>query len=169
MNLVDAQQARRLLDRIVGYKLSPVLWKNIKSGLSAGRVQSVATKIIVDRENEIRAFIPKEYWTIDALIKADNGKTFESRFYGLEKDGCKVELECEADAMKVFNTVDGKDFLVSEIKTGKKFKNPAPPFTTSTMQQEASRRLGFQASKTMRVAQELYDGLNLGHDKDISA
>ncbi|MBE6625726.1 MAG: type I DNA topoisomerase [Ruminococcaceae bacterium] len=164
MNVVDAQQARRILDRIVGYKLSPFLWKTVKSGLSAGRVQSVATKIIVDRENEIRAFIPKEYWTIDALIKADNGKTFESRFFGLEKDGSKVELECETDAMKVFKAVEGKDFLVSEIKTGKKFKNPAPPFTTSTLQQEASRKLNFQSQRTMRVAQELYEGINLGSE-----
>ncbi|MBE6616370.1 MAG: type I DNA topoisomerase [Ruminococcaceae bacterium] len=162
MNVVNAQQARRILDRIVGYKLSPFLWKTVKSGLSAGRVQSVATRIIVERENEIRAFIPKEYWTIDVVVDTADNKSFESKFYGVVGDPNKVEIECEADAMKIYNAVAGNTFTVSDIKTGKKTKNPAPPFTTSTLQQEASRKLNFQSQRTMRVAQELYEGVNIG-------
>ena len=162
MDLVNAQQARRILDRIVGYKLSPFLWKNVRSGLSAGRVQSVATRIIVEREEEIRSFVPVEYWTIDAELITDDGKRFVVRFYGDEKK--KLKLSCEADAMKVVNAVNGGDFKVSSIKRAKKHKSPAPPFTTSTMQQEASRRLGFQSQKIMKIAQELYEGINVGSE-----
>ncbi len=160
MNLVNAQQARRILDRIVGYKLSPFLWKNVRSGLSAGRVQSVATRIIVEREEEIRAFVPTEYWTVDATLAADDGHEFTVRFYG-DKDG-RIKLGCEADAIKVVNAVSGKDFSVASVKKSKRKKLPAPPFTTSTMQQEAARKLGFQSQRIMRIAQELYEGVNIG-------
>ncbi len=164
MDVVNAQQTRRILDRIVGYKLSPFLWKTVKSGLSAGRVQSVATKIVVDRENEIRAFIPKEYWTVEAVLKSADGKELETRYWGEASDKAKVELNNEAEARAVYDGVKGKKFLVAEIKKGKKQKNPAPPFTTSTLQQEASRKLNFQSARTMRVAQELYEGINLGSE-----
>ncbi len=162
MNLVDAQQARRILDRIVGYKLSPFLWKTVRSGLSAGRVQSVATKLIVDRENEIRAFVPEEYWTIDVTLLPDNAKPFVAHFYGDHKG--KIRLTNEEAAMKVVNTVEGKPFTVDSVKRATKKKHPAPPFTTSTMQQEASRKLGFQSQRIMKVAQELYEGVNLGSE-----
>jgi len=164
MDVVNAQQTRRILDRIVGYKLSPFLWKAVKSGLSAGRVQSVATKIIVDRENEIRAFIPKEYWTVEAVLRSADGKTFEAKYWGKAGDKVKAELNSESEAAEIYNAVKGKKFLVAEIKKGKKLKNPAPPFTTSTLQQEASRKLNFQSARTMRVAQELYEGINLGSE-----
>ena len=150
MNLVNAQQTRRILDRIVGYKLSPFLWKTVRSGLSAGRVQSVATKIIVDRENEIRAFVPEEYWTIDATLIPAEGKHFTARFYGTHAG--KMRLTCEEEAMTVVNAVEGQPFTVDSVKRSTRKKNPAPPFTTSTMQQEASRKLGFQSQRVMRVA-----------------
>ena len=146
MDLVNSQQARRILDRIVGYKLSPFLWKNVRSGLSAGRVQSVATRIIVEREEEIRGFVPVEYWTIDAQLVGDDGKSFGVRFYG-NADG-KIKLSCEADAMKVVEAIRDRDFTVSSVKHAKRRKSPAPPFTTSTM----------------RIAQELYEGINIGSE-----
>ena len=164
MDMVNAQQARRILDRIVGYKLSPFLWKTVKSGLSAGRVQSVATRIIVERENEIRAFVPKEYWTIDAELETAAGKGFRTRFWGMADTRTKAELSNEAEAAAIVSDCTGKPFTVSEIRNGKKIKNPAPPFTTSTLQQEASRKLNFQSQRTMKVAQELYEGLNLGSE-----
>jgi len=162
MDLVNAQQARRILDRIVGYKLSPFLWKNVRSGLSAGRVQSVATRIIVEREEEIRAFVPVEYWTIDADLCPEDGKSFTVRYYGNAKG--KKKLSCEADAMAVVRDIDGKPFAVQSVKRAKKRKSPAPPFTTSTMQQEAARKLGFQSQRIMRIAQELYEGINIGSE-----
>ena len=162
MNLVDAQQARRILDRIVGYKISPFLWKNVRSGLSAGRVQSVATRIICEREDEIRAFVPVEYWTIDATLATSEGKDFNVRFYGNKKG--RVKLSSEDDVNKVLNAVKGSAFSVDSIKTAKKKKLPAPPFTTSTMQQEAAKKLGFQSQKIMKVAQELYEGINIGSE-----
>jgi len=161
MDLVNSQQARRILDRIVGYKLSPFLWKNVKSGLSAGRVQSVATRIIVEREDEIRGFNPVEYWTVDAILE-NEGKEFTVKFFGDEKG--RIKLSCEADADKVVTAVSGKDFIVKSVKKAKKKKLPAPPFTTSTMQQEASKKLGFQSQKIMRIAQELYEGVNIGSE-----
>ena len=169
MDIVNAQQARRILDRIVGYKLSPFLWKTVKSGLSAGRVQSVSTKIIVDRENEIRAFVPEEYWTIEAVLITKDGKKVKTKLYGLASDGNKLSIGNEEEAKKVFDAVNGKDFAVSDIKLGKKLKNPspphpAPPFTTSTLQQEASRKLNYQSQRTMKIAQELYEGMNLGSE-----
>ncbi|MBE6704511.1 MAG: type I DNA topoisomerase [Ruminococcaceae bacterium] len=160
MNLVNSQQARRILDRIVGYKLSPVLWKKIKSGLSAGRVQSVVTKIIVERENEIKQFNPEEYWTIDANLETGEKKSFKASFYGTEKG--KMELKCESDAKIVRDATIGAPFSVKSIKKSKRLKNPAPPFTTSTLQQEANRRMGYHSERTMRIAQELYEGINLG-------
>ena len=164
MDIVNAQQARRILDRIVGYKLSPFLWKTVKSGLSAGRVQSVSTKIIVDRENEIRAFVPEEYWTIEAVLLTKDGKKVKTKLYGLAFDGNKLSIGNEEEAKKVFDAVNGKDFAVSDIKLGKKLKNPSPPFTTSTLQQEASRKLNYQSQRTMKIAQELYEGMNLGSE-----
>lgn len=160
MNLVNSQQARRTLDRIVGYKLSPYLWKTVKSGLSAGRVQSVATRIIVEREAEIKAFVPKEYWTVDASLKTQKRNKITARFYGDENG--KIELNNEEEANKITSACDGNDFKVLSHANNRKSKSPAPPFTTSTMQQEAARRLGFQSKKTMMVAQELYEGINLG-------
>lgn len=160
MNLVNAQQTRRILDRIVGYKLSPFLWKNVRSGLSAGRVQSVATRIIVEREEEIRRFEPVEYWTIDALLKNAEGRDFSVRFYG-DRNG-RQKLSCEADAMQVVHAVTGKEFTVRSVKKSQKKKMPSPPFTTSTLQQEAAKKLGFQSQRIMRIAQELYEGVNVG-------
>jgi len=162
MSLVDAQQARRILDRIVGYKISPLLWKNVKSGLSAGRVQSVATKIIVEREEEIKSFVPVEYWTIEVTLLSDEGVPFTVRFFGDENG--KIELCNEADAMKVVNAVDGKQFAVKSVKRSTRHKAPRPPFNTSTLQQEGYRKLGFQLQRTMRVAQELYEGINIGSE-----
>ena len=162
MNLVNAQQARRILDRIVGYKISPFLWKNVRSGLSAGRVQSVATRIIVEREEEIRNFEPVEYWTVDAQLVSEDGRDFVVRFYGDRKG--RIKLNCEEDAMRVVSAVSGKTFAVSSVKKSKKKKLPAPPFTTSTMQQEAAKKLGFQSQKIMRIAQELYEGVNVGSE-----
>ncbi len=162
MSLVDAQQARRILDRIVGYKISPLLWKNVKSGLSAGRVQSVATRIIVEREEEIKRFNPEEYWTIEVILVNDEGQSFSVRFYGNEQG--KIELGCQQDAMAVVNAVEGKDFTVKSVKRSTRHKAPAPPFTTSTLQQEGYRKLGFQSQRIMRVAQELYEGINLGSE-----
>lgn len=161
MNLVNAQQARRILDRIVGYKLSPVLWKRIRNGLSAGRVQSVAARIIVDREKEIRAFVPEEFWLIDALLSSDGGKPFTVHFVG-EESGKKLHLSSKAETDAVLAAIDEKSFTVTDVKRGVKHKAPAPPFTTSTLQQEASKKLNFQSSRTMKIAQELYEGVNVG-------
>ncbi len=161
MNLVNSQQTRRILDRILGYKLSPLLWKNVKSGLSAGRVQSVATKIIVEREEKIRSFVPVEYWSIESTLYADD-KHFVVHFWG-NADG-KLRLNNEAEAMAVANAVNGQKYSVSNIKKAAKHKTPAAPFTTSSLQQEAFRKLGFQSQRTMRVAQELYEGVNLGSE-----
>lgn len=160
MNLTDAQQARRVLDRIVGYKMSPVLWKKVRRGLSAGRVQSVAVKLIVDREEEIEKFIPEEYWNIYVILSdSEKKKKFEAKFYG--KDGKKLELHSEEEVKKVLSQIEKADYIVKNIKKSEKKKNPAPPFTTSTMQQEASRKLGFSLKKTMSVAQGLYEGVNV--------
>ncbi len=162
MNLVNAQQARRILDRIVGYKLSPFLWKNIKSGLSAGRVQSAATRIIVDREDEIRAFKPEEYWTIDAFLVSDDDKVFPVHFYG-NKQG-KIKISNEQEATRILSEMKGKEFCVNTVKRSKRKKLPMPPFITSTLQQEGSRKLNFQSSRVMRVAQELYEGIHIGSE-----
>lgn len=159
MDLVDAQQARRILDRIVGYKLSPFLWKKVKRGLSAGRVQSVATRLVVDRENEIRAFKPEEYWQIEAQLQTAMGGKFSARYYS-DSEGNK-DLKDEQSASKVVSDVTGKPFVVSALKKGKKKKSAPAPFTTSTLQQEASRKLNMTPRRTMSVAQELYEGIEI--------
>ena len=160
LNIVDAQQARRVLDRIVGYKISPLLWKKVKRGLSAGRVQSVAVKLIVDREEEIEKFIPEEYWNIYAHLEDENTpKQFEARYYG--KNGKKQEIHNKEQVDEILNEIKNAKYIVKEVKRGEKKRNAAPPFTTSTMQQEASRKLGFTLKKTMSVAQNLYEGVKV--------
>jgi DNA topoisomerase-1 len=160
MDLTDAQQARRVLDRIVGYKISPVLWKKVQKGLSAGRVQSVAVKLIVDREEEIEKFIPEEYWNIYVKLKDKKSKkSFEAKFYG--KDNKKVEIHSEEEVKGILRDIENAKYIVEDIKLGEKKRAPAPPFTTSTMQQEASRKLGFSIKKTMSVAQGLYEGVKI--------
>ena len=156
MNLTNAQQARRVLDRIVGYQISPILWKKVKRGLSAGRVQSVAVKLIVDREEEIEKFIPEEYWNIYVSLIKDKDK-FTAKFYG--KDGKKLEIHNEKEVKEIISKIENGKYIVSDVKKGEKKRTPAPPFTTSTMQQEASRKLGFPIRKTMNVAQGLYEGV----------
>lgn len=160
MNLTDAQQARRVLDRIVGYKISPLLWKKVKPGLSAGRVQSVAVKLIVDRENEIRNFIPEEYWNIYATLLDEKSKQdFVAKFYG--KNDKKIELHKKEEVDEILSNIKNGKYIVTNIKNGEKKRTPAPPFTTSTMQQEASRKIGFTIKKTMSVAQGLYEGVRI--------
>ena len=158
MDLVDAQQARRILDRIVGYKLSPFLWRKVRTGLSAGRVQSVVTRMVVDREREIRAFQPVEYWSIDVVLR-QNARDFTAHFFGTEAG--KLELPDEQSVQTVLSAIDGKPYQVKTVKNARKKRQPAPPFTTSTLQQEASRKLGMTAKRTMAVAQELYEGVEL--------
>jgi len=161
MDLVDAQQARRVLDRIVGYKISPVLWKKVKRGLSAGRVQSVAVKLIVDREEEIENFIPEEYWNIYAnLLEPNSKKKFQATFYG--KDGKKLEIHKKEEIDEILKNIEKGKYIVADVKKGEKKRTPAPPFTTSTMQQEASRKLSFTLKKTMSIAQGLYEGVHVG-------
>ena len=159
-NLVDAQQARRVLDRIVGYQISPLLWRKIRKGLSAGRVQSVATRIICEREREIQNFIPEEYWSlVGQFHKMNHAQIFEANFYG--HNGKKLELKNKHQVDEIINALKGADFIVHEVKKGTKRRNPSPPFTTSTLQQEASRKLGFTAQKTMMIAQQLYEGIDI--------
>lgn len=157
-DLVDAQQARRILDRIVGYKISPLLWKKVKKGLSAGRVQSVATRLIVDREAEIEEFVPKEYWTIQAMLKKEN-ITFPARFHGDAKG--KIEIENEEQARAITDALESAQFVVKSVKKAQKTKSPTPPFITSTLQQEASKKYGYTAKKTMSAAQQLYEGVEV--------
>lgn len=164
VNLVDAQQARRVLDRIVGYKMSPVLWKKVKRGLSAGRVQSVAVRLICEREEEIENFVPEEYWNIYATLLDDNTNTeFEARLANM--NGNKIEIHSQEEVDGILEDLKGAKYIVTEVKKGEKKRTPAPPFTTSTMQQEASRKINFTLKKTMSVAQTLYEGVKLpeGH------
>lgn len=159
MALVYAQQARRILDRLVGYQISPLLWKKVKKGLSAGRVQSVSVKLIIEREYEINTFVPEEYWTI--TVQFSHEKTpFVAKFYSMH--GEKKELKNKADVEQILQMIKDKSFFVSEIKEKEKFRNPAAPFTTSSLQQEAARKLNFRAAKTMMIAQQLYEGVDLG-------
>ena len=162
-DLVDAQQARRVLDRIVGYQISPLLWKKVKSGLSAGRVQSVATRMVVDREEEIRAFQSEEYWLLDALLDCEDGNgSFSARFFG--KGDKKTELKSEDEVNAVIAATQDAPFVIETVKRGQKQKSPAPPFITSTLQQEASRRLAMTPRRTMSIAQQLYEGVEItGH------
>ena len=160
INLVDAQQARRVLDRIVGYKISPLLWKKVRRGLSAGRVQSVAVKLIVDREEEIEKFIPEEYWNLFVDLEDEKSKKqFEAKFYG--KDNKKQEIHNKEEIDEILKNIERAKYIVKEVKKGEKKRNAAPPFTTSTMQQEASRKLGFTLKKTMSIAQMLYEGIKI--------
>ncbi len=160
LDLVNAQQTRRLFDRIVGYKLSPFLWKKVRRGLSAGRVQSVAVRLIVDREEQIRAFVPEEYWTVDAKLQTGSPKkVFDVRL--ALKNGEKIDLRNKAQADEVLESVRGTEWTVANVKKSIRRRSPAPPFITSTLQQEASRKLGFQARRTMKIAQELYEGIEL--------
>ena len=158
-DLVDAQQARRILDRIVGYQLSPLLWKKVRRGLSAGRVQSVATRLVVDRENEIRAFQPREYWSLDVTLnRTDRPGSFVAHYHGEDK---KRELGSEAETQQIIDDITGKEFTVTNVKKAEKKRSAAPPFTTSTLQQEASRKLGFTPKRTMALAQQLYEGVEI--------
>ena len=166
MDLVDAQQARRILDRIVGYQLSPLLWKKIRRGLSAGRVQSVATRLVVEREDEIKRFVPEEYWSITASLAriAPNLGGFKAQFYGKEK---KMELHSEDEVQQIIHAVTGADFTVSGVKRQDKQRNPAPPFITSTLQQDASRKLNMTPRRTMSVAQQLYEGVDIAGEGTV--
>lgn len=162
LNLVDAQQARRILDRLVGYKISPLLWRKIRKGLSAGRVQSVAVKLVCDRDEDIESFIPEEYWSIKAKLDKNKEK-FDASFYGKEtneKDE-KIEIKTKSDVDKVLNNIDLKNFIVRDVKNGTKRRNPYAPYTTSTLQQDASKKIGFTTKKTMMVAQQLYEGIDV--------
>ncbi|MBO4468556.1 MAG: type I DNA topoisomerase [Clostridia bacterium] len=160
LDLVDAQQARRALDRIVGYKLSPFLWKKVKGGLSAGRVQSVALKLIVDREREIEKFVPSEFWSIDAKLLSGK-KSFDAKLYGKIDDKKAITITCREDAEKILDHLNNADYIVENVKKGLRHKQPAPPFITSTLQQEASRKFSFTGQKTMRIAQQLYEGVDV--------
>lgn len=164
MDLVDAQQARRMLDRLVGYNISPILWKKVKKGLSAGRVQSVALRLIIDRENEIKQFIPEEYWTIDATF-AKGEKSFDALYYGTAEE--KVKLTNEAQVQAILKQLKGDDFTVQSVTKKERKRNAAPSFTTSSLQQEAARKLNFRAKKTMMLAQQLYEGIDLGKKEGI--
>ena len=159
MDLVDAQQARRVLDRIVGYSISPILWKKVKKGLSAGRVQSVALKLIIDRENEINDFKPEEYWTIDGVFKK-GAKQFQASFYGI--DGKKMKLNTNEEVKAVLERLDGKDFTVEKVEKKERRRNAPLPYTTSSMQMDAANKINFRTRKTMMVAQQLYEGINIG-------
>jgi DNA topoisomerase I len=164
MNLVDAQQARRVLDRLVGYNISPLLWKKVKKGLSAGRVQSVALRLIIDREKEIKQFQPEEYWTIQAEFVKGN-ETFTASFYGV--DGQKLELKKEADVAAILQRINSNRFTVTSVAKKERKRNPVPPFTTSSLQQEAARKLNFRTKKTMMIAQQLYEGIDLGSEGTV--
>lgn len=164
MSLVDAQQARRVLDRLVGYNISPLLWKKVKKGLSAGRVQSVAVRMIIDRENEIKAFVPEEYWTIKAdFVKGQ--EQFEGIFFSLNGD--RSELKSEEDVQKVLSSLNNSEFQVTNVTKKERKRNPAAPFITSSLQQEAARKLNFRAKKTMMLAQQLYEGIELGKEGTV--
>ncbi|MDP4103817.1 MAG: type I DNA topoisomerase, partial [Bacillota bacterium] len=164
MDLVDAQQARRILDRLVGYNVSPLLWKKIKKGLSFGRVQTVSVRLIIDREKEIKAFVPEEYWTIEAEFLKGKSR-FSANFYGLDNE--KKELRTEEEVKNVLKQLNGNKFKVMSVTKKERKRNPAPPFTTSSLQQEAARKLNFRAKKTMMLAQQLYEGIELGKEGTV--
>jgi len=164
MDLVDAQQARRVLDRLVGYNISPILWKKVKKGLSAGRVQSVALRLVIEREKEIQKFVPEEYWTIGAAFQKGT-ETFEGAFFS--QNGKKINLQSEEDMKKVINSLKGNEFIVTAVTKKERKRNAALPFTTSSLQQEAARKLNFRAKKTMMLAQQLYEGIELGKEGTV--
>ncbi|HWL12311.1 MAG TPA: DNA topoisomerase, partial [Ureibacillus sp.] len=159
MDLVDAQQARRILDRLVGYNISPILWKKVKKGLSAGRVQSIALRFIIDREEEIKNFVPEEYWSIEAIFEKGK-KQFDAYYYGNGEE--KVKLTNEDQVKTVLNGLKGNSFTVKNVVKKERKRNAAPAFTTSSLQQEAARKLNFRAKKTMMLAQQLYEGIDIG-------
>lgn len=164
--LVDAQQARRVLDRVVGYKLSPLLWRKVRRGLSAGRVQSVAVRLIVDREDEVQAFVPEEYWSVTANLQVGkDGQTFEARYYG--RGGQKQDLRNREEVQALLDRLEGAVYRVDSVKKRERRRNPTLPFTTSSLQQEAARKLGFSARRTMSIAQQLYEGLELGPEGHV--
>jgi len=167
MNLVNAQQARRILDRLVGYKISPLLWEKVRNRTSAGRVQSVALRLIVEREREIQAFVPEEYWSIDAELakREKERRSFIARLHRIR--GEEVNLKSEEDAQKIVDELEQATYVVTKVRKGQRKRNPSPPYTTSTMQQEASRRLGFTAQRTMRIAQQLYEGVEIGDEGSV--
>lgn len=167
MKLVNAQQARRILDRLVGYKISPLLWENVRSRTSAGRVQSVALRLIVEREREIDAFVPVEYWSIDAELakREKKRRSFTAKLHRIR--GEEVDLKSEDDAQKIVDELEKAAYVVTKVRKGQRRRNPSPPYTTSTMQQEASRRLGFTAKRTMRIAQQLYEGVEIGPEGSV--
>jgi len=164
MDLVNAQQARRILDRLVGYNISPILWKKVRKGLSAGRVQSVAVKLVIDREKEIKSFVPEEYWTITGKLLSQ-GKPFEAKFHGFAEE--RVELKSEAEVKDVLARIENQPFVVKKVQLRERRRNPAPPFITSSLQQEAARKLNFRAAKTMMIAQQLYEGIDLGKEGSV--
>jgi DNA topoisomerase-1 len=164
MDLVNAQQARRILDRLVGYQISPLLWKSVKKGLSAGRVQSVAVRLIVDREEEIRKFVPEEFWSVTAFFQKDKTK-FEAKFHGYGDE--KTDLSNQEDVNQLLEKIAGAQYQVIRVKQSERRRNPAAPFTTSTLQQEAARKLNFRAAKTMSIAQQLYEGIDLGTEGSV--
>lgn len=164
LDLVHAQQARRILDRLVGYGISPLLWKKVRKGLSAGRVQSIAVKMIIDREKEIRAFQPEEYWTVTATLLKD-GDSFQAKFYGLGDK--KVELKDREEVDQLLAAIKGKTFIVKDVKVSERRRKPAPAFITSTLQQEAARKCNFRAYKTMAIAQQLYEGISIGKEGSV--
>ena len=164
MDLVNAQQARRILDRLVGYNISPLLWKKVRKGLSAGRVQSVTVKMIIDREKEIRSFIPEEYWTITSKLLSE-GKAFDARFHGVGNE--KIELHSEEDVKKILEQMKGHSYVVKKVQKRERKRNPAQPFITSSLQQEAARKLNFRTAKTMMIAQQLYEGIDLGKEGTV--
>lgn len=164
-NRVESQQARRVLDRLVGYNLSPLLWRKVKKGLSAGRVQSVAVRLICEREEEINEFIPEEYWSLIAQFKLPNKKNVEAKL--VKKNGKKVEIKNKAEMEQILEKLKNKSFVVQEVKKQKKQRNPAAPFTTSSLQQEAYRKINFTAKKTMRIAQQLYEGIDIGKEGTV--
>ncbi|MCA1200334.1 MULTISPECIES: type I DNA topoisomerase [Priestia] len=164
MDLVDAQQARRILDRLVGYNISPLLWKKVKKGLSAGRVQSIAVRLIIDREKEITDFEPEEYWTVQATFQKDNDQ-FEGSL--IEYKGKKANLSNEEEVKAILQTIEGNEFKISKVTKKERKRNPAPSFTTSSLQQEAARKLNFRAKKTMMIAQQLYEGIDLGKEGTV--
>lgn len=165
IDFVNAQQARRILDRLIGYKLSPFISQKIRRGLSAGRVQSVALRLVVDREEEIRAFKPEEYWSIDAkFTNPPERKSFAAALAGKVDDKAKIKITSKEESDKILSDLEGAEYIVQSVKKGTRKKSPTPPFITSTLQQEASRRLSFQAKRTMKAAQELYEGVEVaGH------
>ena len=165
LDLVSSQTARRVLDRIVGYSISPILWKKVKKGLSAGRVQSVALKLIINREEEINGFVPEESWTLDGTFQKDK-KVFEAAFYGLN-DGKKLKLLNEEQAKNTLAKLSGNEFMVADVEKKQQKRNPAPPFTTSSLQQDAANKLNFRTRKTMMVAQQLYEGIPLGKEGSV--